>query len=144
MIVPAGAFGHDAAAKGARKVKNQVLVYLAASEPDATATRAAAQYDAADNMTDRQGALTVLCRLDTPLREKLADFHARYQGNPLVIDKWFSLQAGSLHPGVLDQVKALAHPSRFHHEQPQPGARALMALAINPPGSMMPAARAIA
>jgi aminopeptidase N len=58
-------FGHDAAAKGARKVKNQVLVYLAASEPDATATRAAAQYDAADNMTDRQGALTVLCSLDS-------------------------------------------------------------------------------
>jgi hypothetical protein len=26
-------FGHDAAAKGARKVKNQVLVYLAAGEP---------------------------------------------------------------------------------------------------------------
>jgi aminopeptidase N len=32
-------FGHDAAAKGARKVKNQVLVYLAAGEPGATAER---------------------------------------------------------------------------------------------------------
>lgn len=128
-------FGHDAAAKGARKVKNQVLVYLAASEPEAAATRAAAQYDAADNMTDRQGALTVLCSLDSPLREeKLADFHARYQGNPLVIDKWFSLQAGSLHPRVLDHVKALAQHPDFTMNNPNRVRALFMSLAINPPG----------
>jgi aminopeptidase N len=59
-------FGHDAAAKGARKVKNQVLVYLAAGEPEAAAERAAAQYDAADNMTDRQG------RADRAVRAAIA------------------------------------------------------------------------
>jgi aminopeptidase N len=128
-------FGHDAAAKGARKVKNQVLIYLAAGEPEAAALRAAAQYDAADNMTDRQGALTVLCGLDTPLREeKLADFHARYQGNALVIDKWFNLQAGSLHPRVLDQVKALATHPDFTMNNPNRVRALYMALASNPPG----------
>ncbi|MDE2619887.1 MAG: aminopeptidase N [Sphingomonadales bacterium] len=102
----------EPAARGARKVKTQALVYLAAGRPGEAARRAAAQYDAADNMTDRQGALMVLCGLDTPLRaEKLADFHARYAGDALVIDKWFSLQAGSLHPAALDHVRALAgHP----------------------------------
>ncbi|MFM5885791.1 MAG: aminopeptidase N [Novosphingobium sp.] len=102
----------SAAARGARKIKTQALVYLAAGAPDVAAPLAAAQFDAADNMTDRQGALMVLAGLDTPQREvKLAAFHQRYAGNALVIDKWFSLQAGSLHPRVVDHVKALSqHP----------------------------------
>ena len=45
----------------------------------------------------------VLCSLDAPERaEALADFHQRHEGNALVIDKWFTLQAGSLHRDVLD------------------------------------------
>jgi aminopeptidase N len=73
---------------------------------------AAAQYDGADNMTDRQGALMVLAGLQSPERtHKLLDFYNRYRGNPLVIDKWFALQAQSLHPKVLEHVEALArHP----------------------------------
>ncbi len=105
-------FGLDATARGARKLKTQALVYLAAGAPDRAATMAAAQYDAADNMTDRQGALMVLAGLQTPERtHKLLDFYNRYRGNPLVIDKWFAIQAQSLHPHVLEHVKALAgHP----------------------------------
>ena len=133
--VSAVPFGHDAAAKGARKVKSQVLVYLAASEPEAAAVRAAAQYDAADNMTDRQGALTVLCGLSSPLREaKLADFHARHGDNALVVDKWFSLQAGSLHPHVLGHVKALADHPDFTIANPNRVRALYMSLAVNPTG----------
>jgi aminopeptidase N len=128
-------FGHDAAAKGARKVKTQALVYLAAGRPEEAARRAAAQYDGATNMTDRQGALMVLCGLDTPLRaEKLADFHARYEGNALVIDKWFSLQAGSLHKDVLAHVKALAQHPDFTMANPNRVRSLYMALAVNPAG----------
>jgi aminopeptidase N len=102
----------DAAGKGARKVKTQALAYLAAGVPERAAEMAAAQYDAADNMTDRQGALVILASLQTPERtHKLLDFYNRFQGNALVIDKWFAIQASSLHPSVLEQVKALAgHP----------------------------------
>ncbi|WP_425464298.1 aminopeptidase N [Novosphingobium umbonatum] len=128
-------FGLDAAAKGARKVKTQALVYLAAGKPEEAAIRAAAQYDAASNMTDRQGALMVLCGLETPLRdEKLADFHARYAGNALVIDKWFSLQAGSLHKDVLAHVKALAEHPDFTMQNPNRVRSLYMALAVNPGG----------
>jgi aminopeptidase N len=128
-------FGHDAVAKGARKVKTQALVYLAAGRPEEAALRAAAQYDAATNMTDRQGALMVLAGLDTALRaQKLADFHARYEGNALVIDKWFSLQAGSLHPQVLDHVKALAGHDDFTMTNPNRVRALYMALAVNPAG----------
>lgn len=122
----------DAAARGARKVKTQALVYLAAGLPDEAARRAAAQYDTASNMTDRQGALMVLCGLDTPLRSsKLADFHDRYAGNALVIDKWFSLQAGSLHPAALDHAQALAGHPDFTMHNPNRVRALYMALAAN-------------
>ena len=126
------AYSRDARAKGARKVKTQALVYLAAGAPAEVAVRAAAQYRAADNMTDRQGALMTLCALDTPLREELlADFRSRYQGNALVIDKWFSLQAGSLHPQALAHAKALALHGDFTLDNPNRVRALYMALASN-------------
>jgi aminopeptidase N len=110
-----------------------VLTYLAAGVPDKVVRRAAAQYAAADNMTDRQGALMVLCGLDGPEREHaLADFAQRYAGNALVTDKWFSLQAGSLHPKVLDHVKALAGHPDFTLSNPNRVRALYMAAAVNP------------
>ncbi|MFM7350524.1 MAG: aminopeptidase N, partial [Erythrobacter sp.] len=102
----------DPAGRGARKVKSIALGLIAAADAGRAAELAAAQYDAADNMTDRQGALMVLCGLQTPAREaRLAAFYERYKANALVIDKWFTLQALSLHPDVIAHVRALAeHP----------------------------------
>ena len=121
-----------AEARGARKVKTQALVYLAAGAPALAAELATAQFDAADNMTDRQGAALVLAGLETPLREaKLAAFYQRFAGNALVIDKWFSLQAGSLHPRVLDQVEALAKHPDFTLGNPNRVRALYMALAGN-------------
>jgi aminopeptidase N len=110
--VSAVRYGTDAKARGARKLKTQALAYLAANAPDLAARMAAAQYDAADNMTDRQGALMVLAGLQSPERtHKLLDFYNRYRGNALVVDKWFAIQAQSLHPQVLEHVRALSkHP----------------------------------
>ena len=120
-------------ARGARKLKTQALVYLAAANPAEAAARAKAQFDAADNMTDRQGALMVLCGLDVPEREEaLAAFHWRYAGNMLVIDKWFSLQAGSLHPNALEHVKALARHPDFTLTNPNRVRSLYMAFAGNP------------
>ncbi|MBK6802792.1 MAG: aminopeptidase N [Novosphingobium sp.] len=122
----------SAEARGSRKLKAQALVYLAAGAPQLAATMAAAQFDAADNMTDRQSALMVLAGLDTPAREdRLATFHARYADNALVLDKWFSLQAGSLHPRVLDHVAALAAHGDFTLHNPNRVRALYMAMAVN-------------
>jgi aminopeptidase N len=111
--------GPSAAAKGARKVKTQALAYLAAGVPERAAELAAGQYDAADNMTDRQGALMVLTGLQTPERtHKLLDFYNRFKGNALVIDKWFALQSSSMHPNVLEHVEALAEHPDFTLKNP--------------------------
>lgn len=126
--------GHDdEAGRGARKVKTQVLVLAAASDPAKAAELAAQQFDDADNMTDRQGALMVLCGLDSPEREtRLQAFYDRYKGNDLVIDKWFTLQALSLHPDVLTQVKALEKHPDFTMKNPNRVRSLYMAFAGNP------------
>jgi aminopeptidase N len=125
----------DPAGRGARKVKTQALVLAAAADPAKAAELAAHQYDRADNMTDRQGALMVLAGLDCPERaDRLAAFYERYQGNPLVIDKWFTLQALSLHPQVIAQVAALATHPDFTMANPNRVRSLYMAFAGNPQG----------
>ena len=123
----------DPAGVGARKIATQVLVLMSAAEPEAAAQMAARQFDQADNMTDRQGALMVLCGLQTPLREdRLKAFYERYEDNALVVDKWFTLQALSLHPDVFEQVKALAEHSDFTMSNPNRVRSLYMAFAGNP------------
>ncbi|RNJ64041.1 MAG: aminopeptidase N [Porphyrobacter sp. IPPAS B-1204] len=125
----------DPAGRGARKVKTIALGLIAAADPARAATLAAAQYDAADNMTDRQGALMVLCGLDHPARaEKLAAFYDRYKGNALVVDKWFTLQALSLHRDVIQHVRALADHPDFTMKNPNRVRSLHMAFAGNPKG----------
>jgi aminopeptidase N len=125
----------DPAGRGARKVKTTALALIAAADPASAALLAAAQYDTADNMTDRQGALMVLCGLDCPQRgERLASFYQRYKGNDLVIDKWFTLQALSLHPDVIQHVRALAGHPDFTMRNPNRVRSLHMAFAGNPKG----------
>ncbi|VVT04258.1 aminopeptidase N [Erythrobacter sp. EC-HK427] len=126
-------FSLSAEARGARKIKSLVLSYAAASDPAKAAELAAQQYAKADNMTDRQGALMVLCGLENDAREAaLKDFYARFTGNALVIDKWFALQASSLHPRVLDHVEALAKHPDFTMKNPNRVRSLHMAMAYNP------------
>ncbi|MCB2065531.1 MAG: aminopeptidase N, partial [Erythrobacter sp.] len=123
----------SAQARGARKVKTQALVYLASGNPDLARQMAWQQYREADNMTDRQGALMVLTGLSGIERtDALLDFYNRYKGNALVIDKWFSLQAGSLHPHALEHVKALAKHPDFTLKNPNRVRSLHMAFAYNP------------
>lgn len=126
---------NDPAGRGARKVKTSALGLIAAADPGRAATLAAAQYDAADNMTDRQGSLMVLCGLDCPQRaERLASFYQRYTGNDLVVDKWFTLQALSLHADVIEHVRALADHPDFTMKNPNRVRSLHMAFAGNPKG----------
>ena len=99
-------------AKGIRRLKTVALALLASGDPASGAALAKAQYEGADNMTDRQGALGVLVSLDAQQRqEALDDFYDRYHADTLVIDKWFALQAAAQRADTLEQVKRLtAHP----------------------------------
>ncbi|HEX9954017.1 MAG TPA: aminopeptidase N [Allosphingosinicella sp.] len=108
----ANRFEYSPAAKGARRLRAVALGYLMASgAPDAPAL-ALRQFEDADNMTDRQGALGTLVNSEAPEREAaLRAFYERFRGDGLVLDKWFTVQALSTRDDALDQVEALAaHP----------------------------------
>jgi aminopeptidase N len=101
-------------ARGARKIKSLALGYIAAAEASDAAGIAFDQFARADNMTDRQGALAVLASMQADERETALDsFYNRFQGNALVIDKWFSLQTGSAHPKVYEQMLELIRHKDF-------------------------------
>jgi len=106
-------------AKGIRRLKSIALGLLAAGDSGRGAELATAQYDAADNMTDRQGALMALSGLEVEERKAaFADFYERYHGNTLVLDKWFALQAAAQRPATVSVVEDLAHHPDFSTKNP--------------------------
>jgi aminopeptidase N len=72
-----------------------------------------AQLEHADNMTDALAALTALANCDCAERKPaLERFYAKWQNEPLVVDKWLGVEAGSRLPGTLARVKELtSHPA---------------------------------
>ncbi len=118
----ANRYAYNPAAKGARRLRTIALGYLAAAGAADAAALAKRQYDEADNMTDRQGALGVLVNGDAPERKAaLAAFYERYRDNGLVLDKWFTTQALSTRadtPGAVEKLArhpdfTLANPNRL-------------------------------
>jgi len=105
-------YRRDPEAKGVRRLRSIALGYLMASGSDDAPALAMAQFENADNMTDSIGALAALASSDAPQRDTaLAAFHARHAADPLVIDKWFSVQALAVREDVAGEVAALArHP----------------------------------
>ena len=116
-----GADGHDLSpqAKGVRRLKSVALGLLASGDPARGASLAKSQYDLADNMTDRQGALVVLSLLGGAEKEAaFADFYDRYRSNTLVLDKWFALQAGAARADTIAVVEGLAKHPDFSLKNP--------------------------
>jgi len=114
-------------AKGVRRLRSVALGLLAAADPGGTATLAKVQFDQADNMTDRLGALGTLVSLDGPERSAALDaFYDRFKGEALVIDKWFAAQASAQRADTIDTVAALARHADFTLANPN-RVRALIA-----------------
>jgi len=112
-MTASGPYQPDAQGAGQRALRNVCLNLLATTESTEAIARAFAQYRTADNMTDRIAALDTLAVHDRPERaDALDDFYNRYAEDPLIIDKWFSLQAAIPEPATLDRVRALSkHPA---------------------------------
>ena len=110
---PGTPYSPDAAAAGRRALRNAALDLIAAGDPETGAALATAQFETATNMTDRLAALGTLARIPGPAREAAFDaFGARYADEPLVLDKWFALQATIPEAGTLARVERLrAHPA---------------------------------
>ncbi|MDZ4186423.1 MAG: aminopeptidase N [Desulfuromonadales bacterium] len=107
-----GPYAPEGAAVGRRSLKNTTLALLARCDRQGAAQACHTQFLTAGNMTDRLAALTILVDEDLPGHEDaLAEFHQRWQHDPLVLDKWFTLQATAGSEAVFsDLLRLRAHP----------------------------------
>ncbi|MDV3443049.1 aminopeptidase N, partial [Pseudomonas otitidis] len=97
-----------------RTLQNIALSYLMLSGKAEVLQACLEQFEACDNMTERLTALSVLVNssFEDEKSKALASFADYFKDNPLVMDQWFSVQAGCTLPGGLERVQALmAHPA---------------------------------
>lgn len=108
-----GEFSPDAAGAGRRALRNAALELMAANPRSDIADIAEGHYRAAVNMTDAMGGLSALMLIGGQAYEAaLEDFYTRWKAEPLVIDKWFAVQARDPSETALGRVMGLtAHPA---------------------------------
>lgn len=130
--VRANRFEYSPAGKGGRRIKNVALGYISASGAADAPELAFQQFENADNMTDRQGALGTLVNGRSDQRSAaIANFYARYAGNGLVLDKWFQTQALSTRDDTAEAVEALVRHPDFTLANPNRARSVIGAFGIN-------------
>jgi aminopeptidase N len=118
-----GAYSPDALSTGRRSLKNLALHYLFALPDAQVLALGQRQFDDANNMTDRFAALSALVnfmpdglskqevKAAAKASEKaLARFYKDFRTDPLVVDKWFALQATAINTDVAAMRKLTEHP----------------------------------
>ena len=113
-----GAFSAEAGPAGHRALANACLALLTRRDGGAAARAA---FASATNMTDRLAALTALLDIGAGA-EALAAFEANWQGDRLVMDKWFAVQvlyappkdlASTVHQITARPDFTMENPNRF-------------------------------
>ena len=106
-------YSPDSQSAGRRALRNLALGYLMELELPEIRRLCVEQFERADNMTDSMAALSTLAQFNCTERIAALDaFYAKWQAEPLVVDKWLMVQSGSRLPGTLAEVKRLcAHPA---------------------------------
>jgi aminopeptidase N len=107
-----GPYAPNPQSTGRRALKNLALSYLAELGEQEFHALTLRQYTEADNMTDRLAALSALASSTVSGKDKLlADFYREFEHEPLVVDKWFSLQAVA-HATDVSVIRSLMkHPA---------------------------------
>jgi len=102
-----------------RSLKNRVLSYLVQLEQSDTLLLALDQFIKADNMTDAFAAFVSLSQVPCKEFEIVRDlFYEKWQHDPLVINKWFMVQAISPIESTLSTVKQLLEHKDFRIKNP--------------------------
>ncbi|GAM98883.1 membrane alanine aminopeptidase N [alpha proteobacterium U9-1i] len=104
-------FSPGADAAGRRSLKAAALDLLSSLGAEA-ADDIARAFDEAGSMAEAMAALDALGATGSPLFDAaLERFYAKWRSNPLVMDKWFSVQAASPRADAIERVERLrAHP----------------------------------
>ncbi|MBO0732949.1 MAG: aminopeptidase N [Methylocapsa sp.] len=114
-----GPYSPDAVPAGRRALRNVTLDLFAAGDREVGLRLAKRQFESAQNMTDKFAALCVLAQTPGSERESAFEaFYSAYEGEALVIDKWFSLQAAIPEKATLGRVKQLMKHKAFTYSNP--------------------------
>lgn len=102
-------FEPSAEQAGVRALRTASIGLLGAAGTPEAAARLKALFDQAPNMTESLACLRALIAIPGEARdEAIATFYERWKDNPLVIDKWFAVQAGQ---GTAEDARRLSkHP----------------------------------
>jgi aminopeptidase N len=137
-----GAYRPDPVSSGRRALTGLALTHLCLAARRTGDTvwpgKAYQRFKDAINMTDRFNALSALVVSGSGLApQALARFHAMFKSEPLVLDKWFALQAGQPDRGgnVLPAVRQLmAHPD-FNIRNPNRARSVIFSYCSGNPGA---------
>lgn len=114
-----GAFAITPEAMGKRALRNVVLELLTVTKGTGCAARAKVHYFNANNMTDRVAALASLADSQQPERDEVFEhFYQTYKQYPLVVDKWFRLQAMGNRPSTFEDIAKLRQHAEFNIKNP--------------------------
>jgi aminopeptidase N len=128
-----GDYSPDAASIGKRALKNLALSYLCAAPDEESVALAQRQFDEASNMTDRVAALSALVHARAPAaQDALQRFYDEFQGEALVVDKWFMMQA-SAPTTILSTVRELMQHPAFTLRNPNRARSLVAAFCFNNP-----------
>ncbi|MFP4387168.1 MAG: aminopeptidase N [Alphaproteobacteria bacterium] len=131
---PQGSFSISSQEMARRALRNAALALLTITGSEKDAQLAKEHYNSADNMTDRVAALSCLTNFEHALKdEAFADLYERYQDVPLVIDKWFALQAISTLPETISKLEELRQHKDFTLKNPNRVRALYAAFAMNNP-----------
>lgn len=112
-------FRIDPEAMGQRSLQNALLNILTVNRGENCVKRAIAQYQVANNMTDRVAAMAVLSEIKSVESETVfKEFYGRFRTYPLVVDKWFALQAGSIRADIIQILNKLSEHPDFNIKNP--------------------------
>lgn len=103
-----------------RGLKNAALSYLLKTDNKEYCDLAIAQFENSDNMTDSMAALASLVnsKHKSQAEVALASFYHKWQTEPLVVNQWLSVQAGSAEYGTIDNINKLLEHESFDIKNP--------------------------
>src|SRR4051812_2866817 len=114
-----GRYSPDAVASGRRALRNLCLAFLMDLGEDQARRLCVQQLDTATNMTDALAALSALANCNCPERQPaLEAFYAKWQDEPLVVDKWLATEALSRLHGTVQRVRELTRHPAFTLQNP--------------------------
>jgi aminopeptidase N len=114
-------YAADAQGIAARSLKNVALGYLCLLATPEYIGFAKHQFSVANNMTDQFAALSQLVNCAAAAQEAagaLTAFYEQWHHEALVVNQWFSVQAGCILPGALDRIRALQAHDAYDGKNP--------------------------